>query len=81
VNSNSQRARIGGLTRAALAPSRQSITEGARAGRWERYRVKVREAMPELTDETEIDRRAELLRKADMQRMSMKAAASRRARR
>jgi very-short-patch-repair endonuclease len=80
MSERSQRARLGGLTRAALAPTRQSITEGARAGRWERYRDKVREAMPDLTEEVEIDRRAELLRKADMQRMSMKAAAARRAR-
>jgi hypothetical protein len=73
----SQRARIGGWTRAALAPTPQSITAGARSARWERYRDRVRAAIPDLTDEAEIDRRAELLRRADMQRMSMKAAEAR----
>jgi hypothetical protein len=65
-----QRGRIGGLTRAAQA---------ARDGRWQRYRQRVLDVLPELAgDDAEIDRRAELLRRAEMTRLSALAVARRR---
>lgn len=73
-----QRGHIGGLRRAALAESPQSITEAARKARSEKYRAQVREARPEITDEAEIDRRAQLLLRADMAALSLKAAKARR---
>jgi hypothetical protein len=68
------RGRIGGYTRAALAPTRESITEAARAARWQKYLDRV---PAEITDPAERQRRAELLRRADMQRLSLKAAQAR----
>ncbi len=77
-NPAAQAGRIGGLTRAATAPSPQAITRAARDSRWQQYVARVREAVPDLQDEAEITRRAELLRRADMVSMSMKAAKARR---
>jgi hypothetical protein len=71
------RGRIGGLTRAALAPDRKTVTQAARDGRWQRYVDKVRAALPELEDEAEITCRAEALRRADMIRMSARAVQAR----
>ena len=71
------RGRIGGYTRAALAPDRDSITRAARDARWQRYLDQV---PPEITDPAERTRRAELLRRADMTRLSLKAAKARRLR-
>jgi hypothetical protein len=75
-----QRGRLGGLTRAATAPSRQEITRDARAARWRKYVDQVRETLPDITDEAELLRRAQLLLRADMCRLSAKAAAARKAR-
>jgi hypothetical protein len=75
-----QRGRLGGLTRAATAASRQDITRAANAGRWQKYVDQVKAAVPGLTDDAEITRRAELLMKADMCRLSAKAAEARRLR-
>ena len=69
------RGRIGGLTRAARATTPQSITAAARDARWQRYLDQVPEF---VTDPGDRARRAELLRRADMVRMSMKAAKARR---
>lgn len=69
--------RIGGMTKAALAPDRDATTAAARAGRWQKYVDQVRAVLPELTDEAEITRRAEMLRRADMVRMSARAAKTR----
>lgn len=71
------RGRIGGLTRAALAPSPGAITQAARDARWAKYVSQVREALPDLTDETEINRRAGLLQRADMTRLSALASQAR----
>lgn len=71
------RGSIGGLVRAALAPSRPEITRQARAALWQKYIDQVREARPELTDEADIIRRAEMLRNADMKRLALKASAAR----
>lgn len=73
--------RIGGLTRAALAPTPQAVTQAATDASWELFRTRVRDVMPELDDPAEIDRRAERLRQAEMTRLSMKAARARRLRR
>jgi hypothetical protein len=80
INHSDAQARgaIGGLTRAALAPDRTEITRAARAARWQKYTDQVRAALPDLTDEAEITRRAELLRSADMRRLSLKASTARR---
>jgi hypothetical protein len=75
-----QRGRIGGRTRAALSPDNTQHTANARAARWQKYRQRVLDALPQLAgDDAEIDRRAGLLRQADMIRMSERAAAARRA--
>lgn len=68
---------VGGLTRAALAPDRREITRAARAARWQKYVDQVREALPGLTDEADIARRAEQLRSADMRRLAVKASTAR----
>jgi hypothetical protein len=66
--------RTGGLARAATATSRTDITAAASAELWERYRDHVRTLLPDLDDDdAEIDRRAALLRKADLTRMRLKA--------
>lgn len=75
------RGRIGGLTRAATAPTRQDITAAANSARWQKYVDQIHAVLPELTDPAEIRRRAELLMRADMARLSQKAAAARRLRR
>jgi hypothetical protein len=66
--------RIGGLTTAANAPSPQAITQAARDARFQHYVDQV----AYFTDEADRIRRAELLRKADMTRLSLKAAKARR---
>ena len=65
--------RAGGLTAAANAPSPQAMTQAARDAWFQRYLDKV----PYFTDEADRIRRAELLRKADMVRLSLKAAKAR----
>lgn len=73
------RGRIGGLTRSALASTPQATTQAARDGRWAKYKQHVLEVLPELADDpAELDRRAALLRRADMVKMSALAAAKRR---
>ena len=71
------RGRLGGLTRAATAATPQEITRAARDATWQKYLDQVRAVLPEITDEKELARRAELLRRADMTRLSMKAARAR----
>ena len=75
-----QRGRIGGLMKAAKAPSRSSLTSAARDARWKKYLDQVPEdiEVPQGTTlEAERMRRAELIRRADMQSLSLKAAAAR----
>lgn len=74
-----RRGRIGGLTRAATAPTPQDITKAACDSRTARYRAQVLEANPGLTDEADIGRRMDLLLRADMVRLSGLAAEKRRA--
>lgn len=69
-----QRGRIGGLTRAATADSTRDITAAANSANAKRYL----DAVPaSITDEAERERRAALLRRADMIRLSAKAAEAR----
>jgi hypothetical protein len=68
------RGRIGGLTTAANAPTPQAITQAARDAKFQKYVNQV----VYWTDEADRIRRAELLRKADMARLSLKAAKARR---
>lgn len=77
ATSSQARGRMGGLTTAALAPSPQHITRAANDANERRYIERVRAARPEITDEAELKRRAALLRKADMIRLSQKAARAR----
>jgi hypothetical protein len=72
------RASIGGTVRAALATDRDALTRAARDARWQKYVDQVLAVLPELTDEAEINRRAELLRTADMKRLALKSAKARR---
>jgi hypothetical protein len=74
------RGRIGGLRGAALAPSRQGITAAARAAGWQKYVDQVKAALPDLTDEADIQRRAGMLRTADMHSLALKSAKVRRMR-
>lgn len=71
----SARGRIGGLMKAANAKDRDSLTRAARDARWQRYLDRVPD---HVTDPAERERRAALIRRADMQRLALKAAASRR---
>lgn len=73
-----RRGRIGGLTRAATAPTRQAITQAACDARMAKYRAAVLEANPGLTDEADIARRMDLLLRADMVRLAALAAEARR---
>ena len=75
-----ERGKIGGLRNAALAPSRQGITSAARAAGWQRYVEQVKAALPGLTDQADIERRAAMLRKADMHALALKSARARRMR-
>ena len=73
-DSHKLRGSIGGLTRAATAPTRQEITQAARDRQWQQFLDQV---PPEITDEAERQRRAELLRKAYMRKLALKASAAR----
>lgn len=77
ASSPQARGRMGGLTTAALAPSPQHITRAANDANERRYIELVKAARPEITDEAELRRRAALLRKADMIRLSQKAVRAR----
>ena len=71
-----QRGSIGGNTtwsRHDPAPAMARV----RAGKLSRLRERVIEADPTLTDEVEIERRIECLRRADMQKLSLLAAKAR----
>lgn len=72
-DSHRQRGAIGGLTRAATA-ARQEITQAARDKQWQKFLDQV---PAEVTDPAERQRRAELLRKAHMRRLALKASAAR----
>lgn len=68
--------RISALRRQALTADPTPVA--AREGRLRRYRETVLAVMPELTeDEGELNRRAELLERAEMIRMSSKAVKAR----
>lgn len=68
----------GGYAKAAYAPNRDSLTRAARDARMERFRERIREALPHIDDPAEIDRRAQLLLKSEMSKLSLKAAQGRR---
>jgi hypothetical protein len=74
ATTQAQRGRIGGLTTAANARTPQAITQAARDARWKKYLDQVPEW---VTDEADRIRRAELLRRADMQRLALKATKAR----
>ena len=65
------------LTRSALTRNRRAITQPARKAQAQKYRDKVLAALPDLTDEDEIQRRVTLLRRADMAKLAAKAAIAR----
>jgi len=65
------------LTRAALAADPQAGTGAARAAQWQGFIDRVRQALPDLTDEADIERRAKLLQRAYMAQLSARAARAR----
>ena len=69
-----QRGSIGGLIRAATAADSRDITAAARDARFRQYLDQV---PGQFTDPADRMRRAELLRRADMTRMSLKATKAR----
>ena len=73
ATTQAQRGRIGGLTTAARAATPQAITQAARDARFQKYVDQV----VYWTDEADRIRRAELLRKADMTRLALKASKAR----
>lgn len=69
--------RIGGLTRAALCPDASAHSLPGRQAQHQKYVDQVRETLPDLTDEADIERRARQLRRADMIRLAQRANAAR----
>ena len=70
---------IGGLTTHALHDPHETMKK-VRAGKIARFRDQVLQSDPDLTDEAEIARRIERLRRAEMTRLSRLAARARRLR-
>lgn len=68
------RGRIGGNMRAAMALDRNALTQPARDALWQRFLDKV---PAEITDPEERQRRAEMIRKAHMARLTLKASVAR----
>jgi hypothetical protein len=68
------RGRIGALTKAALATDRSALTQAARDARWQSYLDQI---PSEITDPGERQRRAGMLRAADLQRMSLRSSVAR----
>lgn len=68
------RGKIGGLTTAARVPDRTAHTRPARDAAFQRFLDQV---PPEITDPDERRKRAELLRRAHMQRLSLRASVAR----
>jgi hypothetical protein len=74
------RASTAGHTSWARTPDRSARTAPAREARWQKYREQARELQgPEATPEA-IERAAEHLRQADMQRMALASLRARSAR-
>jgi hypothetical protein len=73
----SARATAASLSRWAAVPDRVAATLPARQGRWGRYVKRARELAPDGATAEDIEYRAECLRRADMARMSLKAAKAR----
>jgi len=69
-------ARIAASVRWAHEPDRAAATKAARDARFQRYLDQIDPSLPEV----ERVRRAELLRRADMQRLALKSVQARRAR-
>jgi hypothetical protein len=63
----------------AAEPDPIAATQAARDGRWRRYLERAAELAPEGASREDIERRAERLRRADMQRMALASAKARRA--
>lgn len=81
-HAEAQRAgRISALTRQALAPDPRSVTEAATRGKFEYYVEQVRACMPENDDPADVERRARLLQRADLLRMSAAGVKARKLRR
>ncbi len=72
--------RIGGLRRSALCPDNRAHTQPARDARYANYRDQIPRDIvvpPGSTLDAEIDRRAGVLRQADMIKLSQRAAVER----
>lgn len=78
---NSMDAAAAANRRWALTADRKAAMKPAHDGRLQRYKDQVLEALPQLAgQDAEVTRRAEQLRKADMIKLSRKAAMARTAR-
>jgi hypothetical protein len=73
-----QRASIAAHESWARTPDRSARTAPARDARWKKYLEKARALAPPGADQTDIARRAEHLRQADLKRMAYLSARSRR---
>lgn len=75
------RARLAALTKIAKTPNRSALTAASRASQAQKFVDEVRAALPDLTDEGEIQRRADELRRAHMLRLALRSSTVRRRRR
>jgi hypothetical protein len=73
-------ASVAACERWAAVPDRVAATLPAREGRWQRYLDRARELAPIGASDEEIEYRADLLRRADMKRMSLAGVKARQAR-
>jgi hypothetical protein len=75
------RGRMGGLKKNALAADLRETTRAANSANWQHFIDQVRAVLPELDDESEIIRRAGMLRQAHMTDLARRSAQARRLRR
>jgi hypothetical protein len=71
------RSSLAALERWAREPDPVAATQAARDGRWQRYLDRARELAPAGATDDDIERRAERLRHADLQRMALASAKAR----
>jgi hypothetical protein len=64
----------------ARTPDRAARTAPAREANWQKYLDQARELAPEGADESDIEYRADCLRRADMKRLALASVKARRAR-
>ncbi len=73
----SNRASVALLESWARTPDRAARTQPAREANWQKYLERARELAPEGADQSDVDYRAECLRRADMKRLALASAKAR----